>query len=133
MDSVNNILGCLEDIKENITDNQYKIMIEELKKIYELHAPKTYCTKFIVKITFSAEFDSKIGRYDGFRTITCEQYQPVKISERKRLTLMCPEFDEFVKSDQTFRIFTCKNLLRGICGEEDEEKWIVEYTITKIE
>ena len=49
---MNKILDVMEDIKQNITDNQYKITIDSLVEIHKLKKKKLIMKALVINVLF---------------------------------------------------------------------------------
>ncbi len=127
------LLDCLEDIKTKISDNEYKIMIEELQKINN-NVQNT--KKYEIVVTYY-----RSGMRD--KIFINDECLEVNITKKKQTMIRSAEFDNFCRSDETSRIFKYnKELLEKLLYEYDFDdnddivkysNWIMYFTILKID
>ena len=83
---MNKILDVVEDIKQNITDNQYKIIMDSLMEMhkkpvmYENHKSNKFICLFEwldTKLEITDTYDDRIKRRDLFKFIITKYYNDV--------------------------------------------------------
>ncbi len=107
--SVKIILECLENVKEKLTDMEYKTMIDELGNINSKIGTKKYMVTFNALMRHEEVEESDVYEFN--------------LSKKAQLLLRSPEFNRFVLSDDVDRVFADREFMKKmiILTDADED------------